>query len=116
LFYDNNKNLIKNISDNDKSLIIQSDLSKTFTKDNIENNNVEGDNKKIIYLKCFLDYLVNFLIQKYEEIEVAIEILLFISFIANQDEIMKTILEKNKDFFLILNEIININSVKLIIK
>ncbi len=53
------------------------------------------------------------MIKKYEEIEVSIDILLFISYIANQDEIIKTILEKNQSFFVVLKKIINMNTVNI---
>lgn len=119
-FYEENQNqIIKNISDSDKKLITQKDLSNSLTaatankiqpntKDAVENINKE---KKQIFYKSLLDNLVNFLVQKYEEIEVAIDILLFISYLANQDEIIKTILEKNQSFFVVLKKIINLNTV-----
>ena len=60
----------------------------------------------------FVDKIVNILTEKHEDIEIAIEILLFISYITNQDQNMKIILEKNIGFFIILKKIINSNSVK----
>ncbi len=111
-FYENNLNIIKNISDNEKKLIVTMGLQIGISKDNLNQKKNITKNEKIIYFyKSFLDVLVEYLIKKYEEIDVAIDILLFISSLANEDENMKNILEKNQEFFVVLKKIINLNSV-----
>lgn len=110
-FYTENINLIPNISENEKK-----EISSNFISENLlAKKEVNEKHVEIIY-ESFLKNLINYLTKKNEDIEIAIEIFLFVSFITNQNELMKFILKKNEEFFIVLKKIVDSNiSVNLFI-
>lgn len=111
LFYTENIDLIPNISEKDKAEIRQSELMNSLTNLKLEDKKAKFLLRQHIVYKNFLDNLIEFLIKKYEDIDIAIEVLLFVSYLTNQDEKMKNILEQNEGFFKVLKKIVEMNSV-----
>jgi hypothetical protein len=75
----------------------------------LSDSNQEEDS--IVYYKIFVEDMVLILDQKYEIINICIEIFLLLSYLTNQNEEFKKILEKSESFMNVLHKIINTYSV-----
>lgn len=70
------------------------------------------EDEKVCF-KIFVEDMILILDKKFEVINICIEIFLLLSYLTNQNEIFKTILDKSPNFVNILQKIINTYSVKL---
>lgn len=66
------------------------------------------------YYKMLVEQLIGLLDKKYEVINTCIEIFLLLSYLSNQNEVFKNILEKSDKFMKIIQKIINTYAVSYI--
>jgi hypothetical protein len=64
-------------------------------------------------LKILLDEFNDLLTKKIENINICIEILLLLSYLSNQNEAFKIILEKNQTFLKLIHSVIKLYTVNL---
>jgi hypothetical protein len=64
-------------------------------------------------LKIILDEFNNLLTKKLDNINICIEILLLLSYLSNQNEAFKNILEKNQTFLKLIHSVIELYTVTI---